>query len=116
MIKKIIFFLAISYTSCFAQDSYIPVISKARTMEEVDRTKFEEYKYRRYSRWRSAIETRRELNAGKVHRYWTAVPYYVNPMGTNWIQNGMVRQPPLYGGRFSYRERLDYIYNYNYNY
>ena len=86
-------------------------------MDEVDRGRFEEYKYRRYSRWRDAIDIRREMNRGKVHKYWTAIPYYVNPMGTNWIQQGMVRQPPIpYYGRYRYRGSIQYNYNYNYGY
>jgi hypothetical protein len=113
--KKLILFLLLTPVTSFAQDGFVSQISRVRSIDEVDRSKFDEYRYRRYSRWRNAIDTRREMNAGKVHRYWTAVipPYYTGPMPVNYFQSGMIQQPPIYQPR---REMilLNSLYYYGY--
>ena len=62
----------------FAEDSFYPSIGRHRTIDEVDRSKYYEYKERLKERRVYALETRRQLNAGKVHRYWTAIRVYPN--------------------------------------
>lgn len=106
--RSFIIFVLLS-SICFADDPYIPQISRIRTMQEVDRSKFEEYKYRRYSRWRDAIDIRREMNKDKVHRYWTAIRVYPTYYRYNY-----------YPSRDTYRTveqyRLQEIYSHNYGY
>jgi len=62
----------------FAEDSFYPSIGRHRTIDEVDRSKYYEYKERLKERRVYALETRRQLNAGKVHRYWTAIRVPLN--------------------------------------
>ena len=51
------------------------LMSRPRTMEEVDRSKFYAYKDRMKQRRVYGLEARRIYNSGKVHKYWTAMVY-----------------------------------------
>ena len=73
---KKIFLLLLLFCSAVKSEDRL-MISRERTMSEVDRSRFDDYKERRRARYYNALAVRRQLNAGKVHRYWTAViPYY----------------------------------------
>jgi hypothetical protein len=107
--KKLFLMFALLADACVAED-YYPMISRPRSMDEVDRTKFYDYQDRLKERRIYALEARRQLNAGKVHRYWTAIRVY-----------------PTYYYRYNYypayntyrrveQYRLQEIYNYNYGY
>ena len=80
------------------------LMSRPRTMEEVDRSKFYAYKDRMKQKRSSALELRRIYNSGKVHKYWTAVvypryyPYYYQYVPTYRV------------------ERSEYRYDYQYSY
>lgn len=82
------------------------LMSRPRTMEEVDRSKFYAYKDRMKQRRQDALAKRRIYNSGKVHKYWTAMvypryyPYYY-------------RYAPVYRVERS-EYRRDYQYNYGY--
>jgi len=79
-------------------------MSRPRTIEEVDRSKFHAYKDRMKQRRENALEVRRIYNSGKVHKYWTAMVY---PR----------YYPSYYGYAPAYRvERSEYKYNYKYDY
>ncbi len=80
-------------------------MSRPRTMEEVDRSKFYAYKERMDARRDRALELRRAYNSGKVHTYWTARVY--------------PRYYPYYYYQYApaYRvERSEYRYDYKYDY
>lgn len=80
------------------------LMSRPRTMEEVDRTKFYAYKDRMKQRKVYALEARRIYNSGKVHKYWTAMVY---PR----------YYPDYYRYVPTYRlERSEYKYEYQYGY
>lgn len=82
--------------SAIAEDNFRPQISRSRTRLEVDRWKFDDYRYRLDSRWRDAIAMRREYNASKgphVYRTAIAVPMPITPVIG--IEAGWVRQPPI---------------------
>lgn len=80
------------------------LMSRPRTIEEVDRSKFHAYKDRMKQRRENALEVRRIYNSGKVHKYWTAMVY---PR----------YYPSYYGYAPAYRvERSEYKYNYKYDY
>ena len=70
-------------------------MSRPRTMEEVDRSKF-------------ALELRRIYNSGKVHTYWTAMVY----------PRYYPRYYPYNYERLPVRrvERSEYRYDYKYDY
>ena len=80
------------------------LMTRPRTREEGDRSKFYAYNDRMKQRRSSALELRRIYNSGKVQKYWTAVvypryyPYYY-------------RYTPVYRV-----ERSEYRYDYQYNY
>lgn len=79
-----------------AEDNLRPQISRSRTRLEVDRWKFDDYRYRLDSRRRDAIATRRAYNASKgphVYRTAIAVPMPITPVIG--IEAGWVRQPPI---------------------
>ncbi len=67
--------LFIQLSPVFAQ---YPSMGRHRTIDEVDRSKYYEYKDRLRERRIYALDTRRQLNAGKVHRYWTAIRVPLN--------------------------------------
>ncbi len=75
------------------------MISKPRDAGFADVEKqqlYYEYKQRRADRRAYALDARRQMNSGKVHRYWTAVAVPYNPLGgPSAIQQGMVRLPPI---------------------
>jgi len=79
-------------------------MSRPRTMEEVDRSKFYAYKERMKQRRVDALELRRIYNSGKVHTYWTAMVY--------------PRYYPYNYERLPVRrvERSEYRYDYKYDY
>ena len=79
-------------------------MSRPRTMEEVDRSKFYAYKDRVKQRRHSALEARRIYNSGKVHKYWTAMVY------PRYYPN-YYRYVPTYR-----LERSEYKYEYQYGY
>ena len=101
--KRFILLLVFSLVPllCTAEQS---LISRPRTIQEVDRDKFHAYKERMKQRRSSALEARRIYNSGKVHTYWTAVvypryyPYYYQYVPTYRV------------------ERSEYRYDYQYNY
>jgi hypothetical protein len=105
--RSFIVFVALFSCSVTLADDFTPMISRPRSMDEVDRNKFYDYKERLKERRIYALETRRQLNAGKVHRYWTAIRVY-----------------PDYYYRYNYypnynysrveRYRLEEIYNNSY--
>jgi hypothetical protein len=91
----------------FAEDSFYPSIGRHRTIDEVDRSKYYEYKERLKERRVYALETRRQLNAGKVHRYWTAIRVYPNYYyGRNYY--------PSYNYSTVERYRLEEVYRNSY--
>jgi hypothetical protein len=70
---------------------------------------FRAYQERLRNRRYAALAIRRNLNAGKVHVYRTAiaVPYNPSlPMG-NFFETNRVWQPPIYSRR-SWRITIDY--------
>jgi hypothetical protein len=76
--KKIFLLLILISSPVNSEDGLM--ISRTRSMDEVDRQRFYEYKERRRARYYDALAIRRQLNAGKVHKYWTAIiPYYHTP-------------------------------------
>ncbi len=80
------------------------LMSRPRTMQEVDRSKFYAYKDRMKQRRSSALELRRIYNSGKVHKYWTAMVY------PRYYPN-YYRYTPMYRV-----ERSEYRYDYKYDY
>ena len=80
------------------------LMSRPRTIEEVDRSKFYAYKDRMKEKRSNAIELRRIYNSGKVHKYWTAVVYpRYNPYYYQYVPTYRV-------------ERSEYRYDYRYDY
>ena len=80
------------------------LISRPRTIQEVDRNKFHAYKERLKQRKLDALEVRRAYNSGKVHKYWTAVVYPTyNPYYYQYSPGYFV-------------ERSEYKYDYQYSY
>jgi hypothetical protein len=65
------------------------------------KVRFEAYKYRRQQRRMDALAMRRQINATKVHHYWTARTMPVSVMGgAPFIQRGWVVQPPIPVARY----------------
>lgn len=54
------------------------LMSRPRTIKEVDRSKFYAHKDRIKQRREKGLEARRIYNSSKVHKYWTATVYPVN--------------------------------------
>lgn len=75
-----VFAFLISSSFVIAEDN-TSMISRVRSMNEVDRSKYYEYKDRLSYKRAYALEARRELNAGKVHKYWTAIRVPINISG-----------------------------------
>jgi len=73
-----VFILVVASSPTLLSEDYYPSMGKHKTIDEVDRSKYYEYKDRLKERRIYALETRRQLNAGKVHRYWTAIRVPVN--------------------------------------
>jgi len=103
--KKLLLMFVLIANTCIAED-YTPTISRTRSIDEVDRSKYNEYKERLKERRDYALETRRQLNAGKVHRYWTAIRVPVN-VGVGYLYR------PLYHNRF-YNSGIAPYYEYEY--
>lgn len=101
--KRLIILLIISLFPLVSSAEQL-LMSRPRTMQEVDRSKFYAYKDRMKQRRSSALELRRIYNSGKVHKYWTAMVY------PRYYPN-YYRYTPMYRV-----ERSEYKYDYKYDY
>ena len=95
----------LSCSNCFSQNLSI---SRTRSIDEVDRSKFYAYKERMDVRRDRALELRRAYNSEKVHTYWTAMVY----------PRYYPRYYPYNYERLPVRrvERSEYRYDYKYDY
>ncbi len=102
--KKIALFILFIFLFSAHSSAEQLLMSRPRSMQEVDRSKLYDYKYRLRQRKTNALEARRVYNSGKTHKYWTAIVY--------------PRYYPLYYRYVpAYRvERSEYKYDYQYNY
>ena len=101
--KRFIILLIISLFPLVSSAEQL-LMSRPRTMQEVDRSKFYAYKDRIKQRRSSALELRRIYNSGKVQKYWTAMVY------PRYYPN-YYRYTPMYRV-----ERSEYKYDYKYDY
>ncbi len=89
--------------NCFGEQL---LMSRPRSKQEVDRSKFYDYKSRLKQRRADALSVRSQNNAGKVHKYWTAMVYPVK-YNTYYYNTGSrpvyIRRSELY-----YREYYQY--------
>lgn len=92
--RHLLMILALLVTSrAIGQDVFISKPSGSEHNEAL----FQAYKNRLNERRSVALSIRREMNAGKVHRYWTAIPVTVDVFGGRpAIERGWVIQPPIY--------------------
>jgi len=106
-VKRFIILLIISLFPLVSNAEQL-LMSRPRTMEEVDRSKFYAYKERMKQRRVDALELRRIYNSGKVHTYWTAMVY----------PRYYPRYYPYNYERLPVRrvERSEYRYDYKYDY
>jgi hypothetical protein len=67
--------LIFSSADCFGEQL---LMSRPRSSNEVDRSKFYDYKSRRKEKKENALSLRHQNYSEKTHKYWTAIVYPVN--------------------------------------
>ena len=79
---------------------------------------FQEYQARLRGRRTNALYARRQMNAGKVYRYYSPAVQGYSVFGPSAIQSGWVQQPPIprpvYRSGFSCRPSRQSFYHHSY--